>query len=114
MLRVFLVERNRVLVVRIPRSGCGPGQELVCVVMAMNVASGWMRIRQRVRQRGVELPLIISDHADWDELTKTVREVAPTELWITHGRDDALMRWAELNHMTARPLRLVGYEDENE
>lgn len=77
-------------------------------------ASGWMRIRQRVRQRGVELPLIISDHADWDELTKTVREVAPTELWITHGRDDALMRWAELNHMTARPLRLVGYEDENE
>ncbi|MBA3448245.1 MAG: ligase-associated DNA damage response exonuclease, partial [Pseudaminobacter sp.] len=32
-------------------------------------ASGWMRIRQRAKQRGVELPLIISDHADWDELT---------------------------------------------
>ncbi|MBW7947582.1 MAG: ligase-associated DNA damage response exonuclease, partial [Sphingomonadaceae bacterium] len=28
-------------------------------------ASGWMRIRQRVRQRGVELPLIVSDHCDW-------------------------------------------------
>ena len=31
-------------------------------------ASGWMRIRQRAKQGGVELPLVISDHADWDEL----------------------------------------------
>src|SRR4029079_2337979 len=28
-------------------------------------ASGWMRIRQRAKQGGVELPLILSDHADW-------------------------------------------------
>ena len=41
------------------------------------MASGWMRVRQRARQRNVELPLIISDHADWDELTQTIREVAP-------------------------------------
>lgn len=77
-------------------------------------ASGWMRIRQRTRQRGVELPLIISDHADWDELITTITEIDPGELWITHGRDDALMRWAVLNGITARPLRLVGYEDEND
>lgn len=76
--------------------------------------SGWMQVRARAKQRGVELPLILSDHADWDELTQTVRDVAPGELWITHGRDDALMRWAELEGITARPLRLVGYEDENE
>jgi putative mRNA 3-end processing factor len=37
-------------------------------------ASGWMRIRGRVRQRGVELPLIISDHCDWPELLQTVAE----------------------------------------
>jgi putative mRNA 3-end processing factor len=77
-------------------------------------ASGWMRIRQRAKQRGVELPLIVSDHADWDELTATVREVAPGELWITHGRDDALARWAELEGISARPLALVGYDDEGE
>jgi putative mRNA 3-end processing factor len=77
-------------------------------------ASGWMRVKQRAKQRGVELPLVISDHADWTELTDTVREVAPQELWITHGRDDALMRWAELEGVRARPLRLVGYEDEAE
>jgi putative mRNA 3-end processing factor len=77
-------------------------------------ASGWMRIRQRVKQLGVELPLIISDHADWDELTATVKEIAPGELWITHGRDDALARWAELEGLVARPLRLIGFEDEND
>ena len=77
-------------------------------------ASGWMQIRARARQRGVELPLVISDHADWDELTATVAEIRPTELWITHGREEALARWAELQGIPARALALVGYEDESE
>jgi putative mRNA 3-end processing factor len=77
-------------------------------------ASGWMRVRARVRQRGVELPLIISDHADWDELIETVGELRPGELWITHGREEALERWADLNGVRARALRLVGYDDEEE
>jgi putative mRNA 3-end processing factor len=76
-------------------------------------ASGWMRIRARARQRGVELPLILSDHADWDELTATLDELRPKEVWITHGREEALCRWAELNGISARALRLVGYEDED-
>jgi hypothetical protein len=78
------------------------------------MASGWMRIRQRARQRNVELPLIISDHADWDELTLTIREVAPKEVWITHGREDALMHWCQLHQIKARELNLVGYEDEDD
>jgi len=75
-------------------------------------ASGWMNIRQRAKASGIELPLILSDHADWDELTQTIRDVNPDELWITHGRDDALARWAEQEGRKARPLHLVGYEDE--
>jgi putative mRNA 3-end processing factor len=75
-------------------------------------ASGWMRVRARARQQHVELPLIISDHADWDELTATVDELAPGELWITHGREEALARWAQLRGIKARALALVGYEDE--
>ena len=74
--------------------------------------SGWMRVRQRAKQRGVELPIILSDHADWDELTQTVKDVNPEELWVTHGREDALCRWAELEGFKARPLRLVGYDEE--
>jgi putative mRNA 3-end processing factor len=77
-------------------------------------ASGWMRVRQRARQRGVELPLILSDHCDWDELTETIREIGPQEVWVTHGREEALVRWCELNQIRARPLNIVGYEDEAE
>ncbi len=76
------------------------------------VASGWMRVRARARQRAVELPLVISDHADWEELTSTVDELRPQQLWITHGREEALARWAELNGIHARALALVGYEEE--
>ena len=77
-------------------------------------ASGWMGVRARARQRGAELPLVISDHADWDELTATAQEIAPDELWITHGREEGLLRWAELNGQPARALALVGYEDEDD
>jgi putative mRNA 3-end processing factor len=77
-------------------------------------ASGWMRIRQRARQRGVELPLVISDHCDWPELTATIGELRPEEVWVTHGREEALVRWCELAGIAARPLHLVGYEEEAE
>jgi putative mRNA 3-end processing factor len=73
-------------------------------------ASGWMRVRARARQGGVELPLILSDHADWDELTTTASELSPDELWITHGEENALLRWASLNGQKARALSLVGYD----
>ncbi|WP_265516447.1 ligase-associated DNA damage response exonuclease [Nitratireductor luteus] len=77
-------------------------------------ASGWMRIRQRARQHGVELALIISDHADWTELTRTIVDTGAEEVWVTHGREEALVRWCELNGIAARPLHLAGYEDEAE
>ena len=78
------------------------------------MASGWMRVRQRARQKNVELPLIVSDHADWDELTTTVRELAPAELWVTHGREEALVHWCMTRQIKARALALVGYEDEDD
>jgi putative mRNA 3-end processing factor len=103
------------------------GKIVVCPPSALNdrwsrrlpdpvtaMASGWMRIRQRARQRNVELPLVISDHSDWDELTQTIRDVAPKEVWITHGREDALMHWCMTRQIKARELELVGYEDEDD
>jgi putative mRNA 3-end processing factor len=78
------------------------------------MASGWMRVRQRARQRNVELPLIMSDHADWDELTSTIEELRPREVWITHGREDALMHWCMTRQIKARELNLVGREDEDD
>lgn len=78
----------------------------------VTLASGWMRVRQRARQRGVELPLVISDHADWDELMATFDEVAPSEIWVTHGAEEAVVRQATLKGFRARALSLPGFEDE--
>jgi putative mRNA 3-end processing factor len=78
------------------------------------MASGWMRVRQRARQKNVELPLILSDHADWDELTTTLTEIAPREVWVTHGREDALVHWCMTRQIRARALALVGFEDEDD
>lgn len=77
-------------------------------------ASGWMRVRARARQRLVELPLIISDHADWDELTATVSELMPGQLWVTHGEEEALVHWSNSIGVKAQALHLVGYDEDGE
>jgi putative mRNA 3-end processing factor len=77
-------------------------------------ASGWMRVRARARQRGVELPLVISDHADWDGLTATITATGAEEIWVTHGQEDALVHWCQSRGLRARPLAIVGYGDEDE
>ncbi len=76
------------------------------------VASGWMRVRARARQQGAELPLVISDHADWDDLGATIHETGAEEVWVTHGAEEALVYWCELQGLRARPLHIVGYGDE--
>ncbi|MDO9411605.1 MAG: ligase-associated DNA damage response exonuclease [Pseudolabrys sp.] len=77
-------------------------------------ASGWMRVRARARQRGISLPLVISDHADWDGLVKTISATGCSEVWVTHGQEDALVHWAQSRGMKARPLDIVGYGDEDD
>ena len=77
-------------------------------------ASGWMRTRARARQRGVELPLIVSDHCDWDDLLRSIRDTEAGEIWVTHGQEDALVHWCRKAGLAARPLRLVGYGDDGE
>jgi putative mRNA 3-end processing factor len=77
-------------------------------------ASGWMRVRARARQYGVELPLVISDHADWDGLVATIAATGAGEIWVTHGQEDALVHWCTRRGLKARPLDIVGYGDEDE
>ncbi|MGE0626376.1 MAG: ligase-associated DNA damage response exonuclease [Hyphomicrobiaceae bacterium] len=75
-------------------------------------ASGWMRVKARARQHGVELPLVISDHVDWPELIATIQDTGAGEIWVTHGREDAVVRQCELMGLKARALRLVGRDEE--
>ena len=78
------------------------------------LASGWMRVKQRAKARGVELPLVISDHADWDELTMTLDDVGAAEIWVTHGREEALVHYATQQGRQARALALTGFDEDEE
>jgi putative mRNA 3-end processing factor len=75
-------------------------------------ASGWMRVRARARQQAVALPLVISDHADWNGLTATIDATGANEVWVTHGQEDALVHWCTMRGRKARPLDIIGYGDE--
>ncbi|WP_191085464.1 ligase-associated DNA damage response exonuclease [Roseococcus microcysteis] len=77
------------------------------------LASGWMRVRQRAKQGGVELPMVISDHADWPELLATCTEVEASEVWITHGREEALIHALGQQGIRGRALHLVGRGEED-
>jgi putative mRNA 3-end processing factor len=77
-------------------------------------ASGWMRVRGRARQKGVELPLIVSDHSDWDDLQASILETGAGEVWVTHGQEDALVHWCGSVGIRAKPLHMLGYGDEGE
>jgi putative mRNA 3-end processing factor len=75
-------------------------------------ASGWMSVKQRARQALVELPLVISDHCDWGELQQTIRETQAQTVWVTHGREDALVYWCRQQGLNAEPLNIQGFEDD--
>ena len=78
------------------------------------MASGWMQIRARVRQRRAEMALIVSDHADWDDLLRTARETGAGDVWITHGRVEALEHALRQTGVRAKALNLVGREEDAE
>jgi putative mRNA 3-end processing factor len=77
-------------------------------------ASGWMSVKQRARQSGVELPLVISDHADWNELRQTIADTGAQKVWVTHGREDALVYHCQQQGLEAEPLSIQAYEEGEE
>ncbi len=56
-------------------------------------ASGWMRVRGHRRRRGYQRGFVLSDHADWPGLLRTVRETGAQRIYVTHGYKDLLARY---------------------
>lgn len=94
-----------------PPSGLAPEALARLAAPVTVTCSGWNRVRRLARGRGgADLALVISDHADWDELTATLKQIAAEETWVTYGRSDALERWAVGEGLRARALDTVGKE----
>lgn len=55
-------------------------------------ASGWMRLRGNRRRGNYDRGFVLSDHADWPDLLRTVRDTGASRVIATHGNTDALVR----------------------
>ncbi len=56
-------------------------------------ASGWMRVRGVRRRRGYDRGFVLSDHADWPDLLRTIAETGAKRVRITHGYSELLSRY---------------------
>jgi putative mRNA 3-end processing factor len=56
-------------------------------------ASGWMRVRGTRRRRGFDRGFVISDHADWPDLLRTIADTGAERVLTTHGYSDSLARY---------------------
>jgi putative mRNA 3-end processing factor len=71
---------------------------------ATGFASGWMLIRGNRRRRGYDRGFVLSDHADWPGLIRTVEETGARRVLATHGRADVLVRFLRERGIDAAPL----------
>jgi putative mRNA 3-end processing factor len=74
-------------------------------------ASGLMRVRGTRRRKGYDRGFVLSDHADWPALLRTIEETGARRVRVTHGYADELARFlAERGYDTA--VLPTGYEGE--
>jgi putative mRNA 3-end processing factor len=59
----------------------------------LGICSGWMRLRGTRRRRGADRGFVMSDHADWDQLNKAVKETGAENVYVTHGYKSIYARW---------------------
>jgi putative mRNA 3-end processing factor len=52
---------------------------------SLGMASGWMMLRGTRRRRNADSGFVLSDHADWDGLLKTITETGAENIYVTHG-----------------------------
>jgi len=74
-------------------------------------ASGWMRLRGNRRRRNMDRGFVVSDHADWPDLLRTIRETGAARVIATHGDTHALVRMLNEAGVTAEALA-TQYGDE--
>ncbi|MEM8996722.1 MAG: ligase-associated DNA damage response exonuclease, partial [Acidobacteriota bacterium] len=69
--------------------------------------SGWMTLRGRRRQRSVDRGFVLSDHADWPGLLRTIGETGARRVLTTHGYADVLARYLREQGLDAEPLETL-------
>jgi len=64
-------------------------------------ASGWMQLRGARRRLGVDRGFVLSDHADWPGLQRTIPATGAQRVIVTHGFEAAMVRWLQQQGLQA-------------
>lgn len=75
-------------------------------------ASGWMRLRGNLKRKGYDRGFVLSDHADWDSLLRTIHETGAKKVWLTHGYSDPLVRYLREQGIDAQTLHTEYHGEE--
>lgn len=67
-------------------------------------ASGWMQVRGTRRRKGYDEGFVLSDHADWPGLLRTVEDSGAKRVLATHGHTDALLAHLQGQGIEAQAL----------
>lgn len=97
------LHRGRALVVAPPSATNTPWLRKLGPISTA-IASGWMQIRGARRRRAVDRGFALSDHADWDDLLKTIRETGAEHVGVTHGYTGVMVRWLNENGWRASTI----------
>ena len=74
---------------------------------ATAVASGWMAVRSNRRRRTADRGFAMSDHADWPDLVRTVKETGAKRILVTHGYSAIFVRWLREQSYDAQELHTM-------
>lgn len=77
-------------------------------------ASGWMQVRGIRKQKNVDRGFILSDHADWPDLLKTIQETKASTIFTTHGNAGTLAHYLQDQKINAYPLHGTEILEEGE
>ncbi len=76
-------------------------------------ASGWMQLRGARRRRSVDRGFVLSDHADWSGLQRSIRATGASRVIVTHGYEDVMVRWLREQGLEADSFQTeYGREDD--
>ena len=78
----------------------------------LGFASGWMRIRGKLKQKAYDRGFVLSDHADWPSLVRTIEETGAKKVFLTHGISDPLVRYLQEKGVQAETLRTEFHGEE--
>jgi putative mRNA 3-end processing factor len=76
--------------------------------------SGWMRVRGNRRRRGYDRGFVLSDHADWPGLLRTIADSGARRVLATHGKTDVLVRYLRERGLDAAELQTRYGEDDGD